>query len=376
MCQVICWVITAVVACRSRVGASPMSPALSTPPARGWSWAEATGAVARISSDSSAAERVSMAPSSERFDVRTVFPGERGEWDFRFRPVLETHHHRLLEHAQRAYLARHAALGAAVGLTGRADLGQVLAQLVVGGELVEQATLEPATVAEEPAVAERHVLGLGHLHGDRVEVLEIGRAAELAAAGADAVHELGGVAGADLPHLDAGVELVSEVPHEMPEVHAVLRAEEDGDPAMTRVDLHVHDLELEPAAPRAAPAGLGVPELALPAIAPLRRLRVGGPSQHRAIEPAPLEFRQGALGAPHLAHHGALPRLHDHEVADVQVFHGRLVVLRLQRLTQAHADQIGKVGLRLGGRCLGSLGDIAHGVLMPPWSSGSIAPQR
>ena len=252
----------------------------------------------------------------------------------------------------------------------------MLAQLVVGGELVEQATLEPATVAEEPAVRERHVLGLGHLHRDRVEVLEIGRAAELAAAGADAVHELGRVTGADLPHLDARVELVGEVPHEIPEVHAFLGAEEDGDPAMTRVDLHVHDLELEPAATRAASAGLGVPELALTAIAPLRRLRIGGPSEHRAIEPPPLEFRQGTLGAPYLAHHGALPRLDDHEVADVHVFHGRLVVLRLQRLAQAHADQIGQVGFRLGGRCFGSLGGFAHGVLMPPWSSGSVAPRR
>src|SRR6266536_1677434 len=210
--------MTAVVACRSRVGS--------------WPWAP--GAGARISSESRATVRISMEPSSERFDVRTAFPGQGRQRHFRFRPVLETHHHRLLEHAQRAYLARHAALRAAVGLAGRADLGQVLAQLVVGGEFVEQTALEPTAVAEEPAVRERHVLGLGHLDGDRVEVLEIGRAAELAAARADAVHELGGIAGADLPHLDAGVELVREVPHEVAKVHALLRAEENGDPTMTR----------------------------------------------------------------------------------------------------------------------------------------------
>src|SRR6266498_2348655 len=274
--------MTAVVACRSRVGASPMSPALSTPPMRGCSWAWAPGAVARMSSESNATVQISMEPSSERFDVRTAFPGQGLQRHFRFRPVLETHHHRLLEHAQRAYLARHAALRAAVGLAGRADLGQV----VVGGELVEQATLEPAAVAEEPAVCERHVLRLGHLDGDRIEVLEIGRAAELAAARADAVHELGGVAGPDLPHLDAGVELVREVADEVAEVHPLLGAEEDGDPTMTRVDLDVHDLELEPAAPGAPAAGLGVLELARAAIVPLRRLGVRGPSQHRAIEPA------------------------------------------------------------------------------------------
>src|SRR6266436_316165 len=376
MCQVICWVMTAVVACRSRVGASPMSPALSTPPMRGCSWARAEGAVARISSESSATARISMEPSSERFDVRTAFPGQGRQRYFRFRPVLETHHHRLLEHAQRAYLARHAALRATVGLAGGADLGQVLAQLVVGGELVEQTAFEPAAVAEEAAVRERHVLGLGHLDGDRIEILEVGRAAELTAARSDAVHELGGVAGADLPHLDAGVELVREVTDEVAEVHPLLGAEEDGDPAMTRVDLDVHDLELEPAAPRAPAAGLGVLELAIAAIVPLRPLGVRGASQHLAIEPAALEFRQRTLGPPHFAHDGALPRFDDHEVADVQIFHGRLMVLRLQRLAQAHPDQIRQVGLRLGRRGLGSLRDFAHGVLTPPWSSGSAAPRR
>src|SRR5215510_5707695 len=204
MCQVICWVITAVVAWRSRVGASPMSPALSTPPGRGCSCAEAPGTKARAKSESTARTRISMKPpSSEWFDVGTAFPGERGQRHLGLRPVLEAHHHRLLEHAKRAHLARHAALAAAVGLAGRAHLGQVLAELIVGGELVEQTALEPAAVAQEPAVRERHVLGLGHLDRDGVEALEIRRAAELSFTETEAA-EIYTLALHDaLPHLDA-----------------------------------------------------------------------------------------------------------------------------------------------------------------------------
>src|SRR5215813_5450430 len=340
MCQVICCVMTAVVAWRSRVGASPMSPALSTPPMRGWSCANAPGRETRVSSESSATTRISMKPSSERLDVRPALPGQGGQRHFRLRPILEADHHGLLEHAERAHLARHAALAAAVGLAGRAHLGQVLAKLIVGGELVEKAALEPAAVAEEPAIRERHVLGLGHLDGDGIEALQIRRAAELPAAGADAIHELGGVARSDLAHLDAGVELVSEVADEIAEVHALLRAEEHGDPAMARIDLHVHDLEPEPAAARAPPAGLGVTQLALAALVPLCGLGLGGAADQLAIEPPALELGQRPLGPPHLPDRGALSRLHHDEVADVQLLHVRLVVLGLQGLAQSHPDQV------------------------------------
>src|SRR5262252_9307394 len=326
MCHVICWVMTAVVAWRSRVGASPMSPALSTPPVRGCSCANAPG---RETSVSSATTRISMKPSSERLDVRPTLPGQGGERHFRLRPILEADDHGLLEYAERAHLARHAALAAAVGLAGRAHLGQVLAQLIVGGELVKEAALEPAAVAEEPAVRERHVLSLGHLDGDGIEALQIRRAAELPTAGADAIHELGGVARSDLSHLDAGVELVGEVADEIAEVHALLRAEEHGDAAMTRIDLHVHDLEPEPAPPRAAPAALGMAQLALAPVVPFRDLGLGRPSDYLAIEPAALELREEPLGPAHLAHRRPLARLDDDEVADVQILHVRLVVLGL-----------------------------------------------
>src|SRR5215468_8689693 len=104
MCQVICCVITAVVAWRSSVGASPIMPALSTPPMRGCSCAVAAGAAARTARARTAGSRGIMGSLSERPDVRAAFPGERLERHLGLRAVLEAHDHRLLQHAQRAHL--------------------------------------------------------------------------------------------------------------------------------------------------------------------------------------------------------------------------------------------------------------------------------
>src|SRR5262249_57931589 len=82
---------------------------------------------------------------------------------------------------------RHAPAPAAVGLAGRAHAREPGSQLLVHRELVEEAALEPAAVAQEPAVGQRHVLGLGHADRDRLELPEVARAAELPPAGADAL---------------------------------------------------------------------------------------------------------------------------------------------------------------------------------------------
>src|SRR5438093_6654854 len=153
--------MTAVVTCRSSVGGSPIIPALSTPPIRGCSCAATAGTKVRIARATSAASRMIMGVLSERLDVRAAFPGQGLERHFGLGAVLETHHHGLLEHAEGAHLARHAPLPAAVGLAGRADLGQVLAQLVVRGKLVAQAVVEPAASSEEPSVREGDFLSLG-----------------------------------------------------------------------------------------------------------------------------------------------------------------------------------------------------------------------
>src|SRR2546430_4158215 len=351
--------MTAVVTCRSSVGGSPIIPALSTPPIRGCSCAATAGTKVRIARATSAARRMIMGVLSERLDVRATFPGQGLERHFGLGAVLETHHHGLLEHAEGAHLARHAPLPAAVGLAGRADLGQVLAQLVVRGKLVEQAALEPAAVAEEPAVRERHVLRLGHLHRDGVELLEIRRAAELAPAGADPIQELGRVGRADLAHRDARVELVGEVAHEVPEVYAVLRVEQHGDATVPGIDLHVHYLEPEPPPPGAPAADLGVLELAIAAITPLRHFRIGGATHHLPVEPTPLELGQRALRPPDLADGRALACLHNDEVAHGEVLVVRQMVLGLERHAHPYADEVRQ--LRYGLRRQLSVRSFAHG---------------
>src|SRR5436190_393740 len=144
-------------------------------------------------------------------DVLAPFPGELVERHLGLRPVGKADDYRLLEHAERPHLACHAPAAPARGLARRVDARQVRAQLLVRRELVEQAALEPAAVAQEPRVRQGQVLRLRHPHRDRLEPPEVGRAAELAPARPDAVQDLGRVARADLPHLDPRAELAREV---------------------------------------------------------------------------------------------------------------------------------------------------------------------
>src|SRR5207245_798836 len=107
----------------------------------------------------------------------------------------------LLEDADRSDLAGHATARAAVRLAGRVHARQARPELLVGRELVEQAALEAAAVAEQAVVGQRHVLGLVHLHRDRIDASQGRRAAELAAARPDAVQDVRPVPRADLAHL-------------------------------------------------------------------------------------------------------------------------------------------------------------------------------
>src|SRR4030095_580479 len=93
----------------------------------------------------------------------------------------------------------------------------------------------------------------------------------------DAVHQLGGVARADLLHLDARVELVGEVPHEIAEVHPVLRVERHRDAAAAHLHGHVHDLDAQAPVVGEALARLHAAQLTLPPPAPVLRLAAAGP---------------------------------------------------------------------------------------------------
>ena len=208
---------------------------------------------------------------------------------------------------------------AALGLAGGPDAGQLGAQRLVLRELVEQAALEPPAVAEEAAVVQRHVLGLGHLHRHGLEAAQVGRAAELAAAGADAILHLRHVAGADLPHLDAGAELPGQVPHQLAEVDPGLGREEHGHaPAVAR-QLDVDDLQREPAAPGpGAGRSRAAASLALAAPRHLRHFFRRRDPEDPRVRPIALELRQVPGGPPDLADGVAARHLDEAVVAHVE----------------------------------------------------------
>src|SRR5262249_10316885 len=167
-----------------------------------------------------------------------------------------------------------------------------------------------------------------------------GGAAQLPPAGTDPVHELGGVAGSDLPHLDAGAELAGEVANELSEIDPLLGIEQDLHAAPGRLDLHVHDLDPEATGLREAPTRLDARDLPGPALAPFRRLVRGRPAHDPPVGPIALELGQRALGAAHLGDRGRPVQIEDDEVAHVEVGLARQAVLRHHGLAQPNADEI------------------------------------
>src|SRR3990170_2006382 len=111
--------------------------------------------------------------------------------------------------------------------------------------LVDDAAHQPAAHAGEFRRVEREPLVLGHLHGDRLEVGEMGGAAELLAAGADPPHHPRLVADADLAHLDAGTKFVGQVLDQLPEIDPAVRREVEDRLAPVEEELGPHELHRE-----------------------------------------------------------------------------------------------------------------------------------
>src|SRR5439155_4473204 len=216
-------------------------------------------------------------------------------------------------------LAGHAAARAAVRLAGRVDARQPRPELLVGRELVEQAALEAAAVAEQAVVGQRHVLGLGHLHRDGIEAPQVRRAAELAAARPDAVHDLRRVTRADLAHLDPRPELARQIAHEVAEVDPLLGVEVHGRPARHRVHLDVDHLHHEAAAARDPLAGDDRALFALAALAVRARLLVARQAQDTRVRAILLHLGDLAPGPADFADHALGRRLDEHQVADVEL---------------------------------------------------------
>ena len=103
-----------------------------------------------------------------------------------------------------------------------ADGGHALAHLHVLLLLEAQAASQAPAGAGEFGGGELDVLGLGVLDRDGREVLEPGGAAQVAPADADTTQAPRFVAHADLPELDAGVELGGQVLDEFSEVDPFL----------------------------------------------------------------------------------------------------------------------------------------------------------
>ena len=91
--------------------------------------------------------------------------------------------------------------------------------------LVFQAAHQTAAYTGDLRRIERKVLVLGHVDGDRVKVVEVGRAAQLSAAAAEAADHLRLVAHADLAQLDTGAEHAGKILDQLAEVYAAVRGE-------------------------------------------------------------------------------------------------------------------------------------------------------
>src|SRR3989475_9296764 len=108
-----------------------------------------------------------------------------------------------------------------------------------------RSTLFPYTTLFRSRGVEREVLVLGERQAHRPELREPARAAVLATAATHAVQPLRLVPRADLAQLDARVEQARQIPHERPEVHALLRREVDRELAAVPLPLGVRHLHLE-----------------------------------------------------------------------------------------------------------------------------------
>ena len=98
--------------------------------------------------------------------------------------------------------------------------GRDLLQLCIGFMFIFQATHQAAAYTRDLRRVERQVLILCHIDRNRVEILQIRAATQLAPAGAQPADHLGLVAHADLPQLDARAEHARQIFNQLAEVDA------------------------------------------------------------------------------------------------------------------------------------------------------------
>ena len=107
------------------------------------------------------------------------------------------------------------------GIRTRRDLAQLSVDLM----LVFEAAHQTATGTRDLGRVEREILLLCHVDGNRLEVIQKGRAAQRAAADTQTTEHLSLVAHTDLAQLDAGAEDRGEILDEITEVDAAVGGE-------------------------------------------------------------------------------------------------------------------------------------------------------
>ena len=159
-----------------------------------------------------------LAVAARALDHRAVLTAELGQR--MLGAVIELHLADAAQHLGRDDLA--AALG---GIDNAALTRRDLLELGGGLVLVFQAAHQTAANTGDLRRIERKVLVLGQVDGDRMKVVEVGRAAQLTAAAAEAADHLRLVAHADLAQLDTGAEHAGQILDQLAEVYAAVRSE-------------------------------------------------------------------------------------------------------------------------------------------------------
>ena len=124
-------------------------------------------------------------------------------------------------------------------------LGHPLGCVLIDVLLVFQAAHQPPAGAGDLGGIEGEVLGLCHLNGYRLELVQELGTAEGPAADAQAAQHLGLVPHTDLPQLDAGMDGAGQVLHQGPEVHPAFRREEEEHLVSLKAVLRLHQLHLQ-----------------------------------------------------------------------------------------------------------------------------------
>ena len=121
----------------------------------------------------------------------------------------------------------------------------MLYQVLIGLLFILQAAHQPPAGAGDLGGIEGEVLGLCHLNGYRLELVQELGTAEGPAADAQAAQHLGLVPHTDLPQLDAGMDGAGQVLHQGPEVHPAFRREEEEHLVSLKAVLRLHQLHLQ-----------------------------------------------------------------------------------------------------------------------------------